>query len=742
MTAMMKTPDMKNVEHLRQAEEKDVVKVFCRIRSPQDENYTSCLRILSDKEVSLISHNAASSRAGPKELHCTFRQVFKGDDSQQTVFKQVALPLIKNLFSGRNGLLFAYGITGSGKTYTMTGDSQDSGIIPRSLDVIFNNITHLQADKYIFKPDKMNGFEIQSDRDASKDRHRELQTYLKSARSQKTPKKKDDIDEFKNIPEYIQLEDVDEDNSYAVFVSYIEIYKNTVYDLLDSNINDAGRSRNLQAKIVREDSAHNMYVHGVVEVEVKSSKEACEVLYSGMRRKRVAVTLLNSGSSRGHAVFTIRLVQAPLDRYGEFPIHDKQIIHVSQLCLVDLAGSERSNRTKNCGQRLMESGNINNSLMTLKSCLEILRENQLQGTKKLVPYRDSKLTYLLKNYFEGKSQIHALICVNPTADDFDETIHVMKFADVTKEVQVTQQVDSAKHNLNFPVGRRKDNQMHVEEFRKANQHIQERSTDEECSVDAAFPSLEMKEPGNNNLIPDLLNFLELRKTQYQSVKNNSESKEKEFSDRLKLLIEENILLLQESANLKDTYYHEKKKRINLELKLCRVDSRIQELQQTIKDQNEDIKATEQKLAEINMQINQQQLDTKVLTQKYKKKFLAEVEKGEREMKYMLHKQEAELKELAKETLKPLSKLKRILNNGSAFSSTSSSDSDLYQHGQGTVIRSISPISPRALSTVLKQSSSSSEELLKAETHRSPAQQQSLKSPKLLPQRGSTTNAVA
>lgn len=67
-------------------------------------------------------------------------------------------------------------------------------------------------------------------------------------------------------------------------------------------------------------------------------------------------------------------------------------------------------------------GNINNSLMTLKSCLEILRENQLQGTRKLVPYRDSKLTYLLKNYFEGKSQIHALICVNPTADDFDETI--------------------------------------------------------------------------------------------------------------------------------------------------------------------------------------------------------------------------------------------------------------------------------------------------------------------------------
>ncbi|XP_069673764.1 uncharacterized protein [Periplaneta americana] len=205
-------------------------------------------------------------------------------------------------------------------------------------------------------------------------------------------------------------------------------------------------------------------------------------------------------------------------------------------------------------------------------------------------------------------------------------------------------------------------------------------------------------------------------------------------------MEESTLILQESANLKDTYYHEKKKRINLELKLSRMDSRIQELQQTIQEQNEDIKATEQKLAEINMQINQQQLDTKVLTQKYKKKFLAEVEKGEREMKYMLHKQKAELKESAKETSKTLSKLKCILNNGSAFSSTSSSDSDLYQHGQGSVIRP-PYISPPALSTVLEQSSSS-EELLKAETHRSPAQQQSLKSPKLLPQRGSTTNAVA
>ena len=117
------------------------------------------------------------------------------------------------------------------------------------------------------------------------------------------------------------------------------------------------------------------------------------------------------------------------------------------MSLVDLAGSERTNRTKNTGQRLREAGtylssvntiivlcilkksnqlfhlgNINNSLMTLRSCLEILRENQIQGTSKMVPYRDSKLTHLFKNYFDGEGQVRMIVCVNPRAQDFDETI--------------------------------------------------------------------------------------------------------------------------------------------------------------------------------------------------------------------------------------------------------------------------------------------------------------------------------
>lgn len=180
--------------------------------------------------------------------------------------------------------------------------------------------------------------------------------------------------------------------------------------------------RTLQSKIIREDSVRNMYVHGVTEIEVKSFEEAIEVFQTGQKRKRMGHTILNAESSRSHSVFTIRLVQAPTDMNGENVLQGRNMINVSQLSLVDLAGSERTNRTKNSGQRLREAGNINNSLMTLRSCLEYLRENQLTGVKRKVPYRDSKITHLFKKYFEGEGQVNMIVCVNPRAEDCDETV--------------------------------------------------------------------------------------------------------------------------------------------------------------------------------------------------------------------------------------------------------------------------------------------------------------------------------
>ena len=186
-----------------------------------------------------------------------------------------------------------------------------------------------------------------------------------------------------NVQEFCKAEEVDEDSVYGVFVSYIEIYNNYIYDLLEEVPFDPIKPKPPQSKLLHEDKNHNMYVAGCTEVEVKSTEEAFEVFWRGQKKRRIANTHLNHESSHSHSVFNIKLVQAPLDADGDNVLHEKEQITISQLSLVDLAGSERTNQTKAEGNRLHEGGNINQSLMTLRTCMEVLRENQTYGTNKV-----------------------------------------------------------------------------------------------------------------------------------------------------------------------------------------------------------------------------------------------------------------------------------------------------------------------------------------------------------------------
>lgn len=295
----------------------------------------------------------------------------------------------------------------------MTGQQDNRGIMPRCLESLFKTITDYQTKKFVFKPDRMNGFEILSEEDALLERQAEM-----NARFGKNRRRKESDPEIASqaSADASILNGIDEDNMYAVFITYVEVYNNSVYDLLE----DGPIQKTLQTKIIRGDEKANMYVHGVTEVEVKSVSEAIEAYHMGQKRKRTGHTVLNAESSRSHSVFTIRLVQAPTDSRGEQLIQDRHKITISQLSLVDLAGSERTNRTHNTGQRLREAGSINNSLMTLRTCLETLRENQLTGAANKVPYRNTKVTHLFKNYFEGEGQVRMIVCINPRTDDFDE----------------------------------------------------------------------------------------------------------------------------------------------------------------------------------------------------------------------------------------------------------------------------------------------------------------------------------
>lgn len=420
---------------------KDPVQVYCRLRPLKNLTDLAAVRRYSDTTIQLY-HPLGNK----PEAYYNFKFVFPEDSTQKDVFEEIAYPLVQDLLNGKDGLLFTYGITSSGKTYTLTGNCLNPGILPRTLDVIFNTIDQRQARKFTFKPDGLNHFEIKSPADALIDLQCEKQTKLRqmnfAARTPTRRNKNNQNDEYKDW-ETRQKDDStcelpeDNNNQFAVFVSYVEIYNNYIYDLLDDTVIDQMKLKHAQpqSKLLREDMRKKVFVLNGVEIEVKSADEATELFIKGIKRRRIAHTALNAESSRSHSVFNIKIVQAPVGADGEV-VQESKFMTVSQLSLVDLAGSERVGRTKNTGERLKEANSINNSLMVLRNCIDALRENQRSNQSKLVPYRDSKLTQLFKSYFEGQGSIKMTICVNPSADDFDETVHVMKFAEATQEVMV------------------------------------------------------------------------------------------------------------------------------------------------------------------------------------------------------------------------------------------------------------------------------------------------------------------
>eukprot|EP00057_Strongylocentrotus_purpuratus_P020465 XP_011674939.1 PREDICTED: kinesin-like protein KIF23 [Strongylocentrotus purpuratus] len=504
------------------------VEVYCRLR-PVQEDDELCIEVINTNTIQLKP---------PEVLRDTilflyhlvflqlqtqhfFKFVFSEEYSQKAIYDSIALPLVEDLLHGKNSLLFMYGVTGSGKTYTMQGTPTDGGVLPRCLDVLFNSLGDLQARKYVFKPDRVNGMDVQTEADAMLERQKkELMPPPVAPRTPRTPRapvtprtpstprrpKKafPDLDNFVRVPDPTCLSTIDEDNNYAIFVSYVEIYNNQIFDLLEEQPYSL-HSKGLTPRNLREDHIHNMYVAMCTEVEVKTTEDAYKVFLKGQAKRKVAHTQLNTESSRSHSVFNIRLVQAPLDSLGQEVIQDKDQIAISQLSLVDLAGSERTHRTNNTGDRLKEAGSINASLMTLRTCIETLRENQTEGSNKMVPYRTSKLTHLFKNYFDGEGKVRMVVNVNPSAKDFDETTHVMRFAEITQEVQVARPTE-IRFDIGLTPGRRKAN----EEYKKL---LEENGYDMPppppplLTLGPPFPLLQLSDPCDEETLPHLLAFL-------------------------------------------------------------------------------------------------------------------------------------------------------------------------------------------------------------------------------------------
>ncbi|XP_068814142.1 kinesin-like protein KIF23 isoform X8 [Struthio camelus] len=518
MKAAAKTPRRPVPKKPSNTSLKDPVGVYCRVRPLGRPDQECCIEVISETTVQIHPPDGYRVfRNGEyRETQYSFKEVFGTLVVQKKLFDVVAKPLVEDLIHGKNGLLFTYGVTGSGKTHTMTGSPGDGGLLPRCLDMIFNSIGPFQAKRFVFKLDDKNGVDVQCEVDALLERQKRDAMPVP-----KTPSGKRQIDpEFAdmiNVQDHCKVEEVDEDNVYSVFVSYIEIYNNYIYDLLEEAPFDPIKPKPPQSKTLREDQNHNMYVTGCTEVEVKSTEEAFEVFWRGQKKRRIANTQLNRESSRSHSVFIIKLAQAPLDADGDNVLQEKEQITLSQLSLVDLAGSERTNRTKAEGNRLREAGNINQSLMTLRTCIEVLRENQMYGTNKMVPYRDSKLTHLFKNYFDGEGKVRMIVCVNPKAEDYEESLQVMRFAEMTQEVEVARPVD--KPLCGLTPGRRFRNQAFREELSRKleirggpiNGETEEQSVSEMLLQSfPPLPSCELLDVNDDQTLPKLIEVLEKR----------------------------------------------------------------------------------------------------------------------------------------------------------------------------------------------------------------------------------------
>ncbi|XP_026175788.1 kinesin-like protein KIF23 isoform X7 [Mastacembelus armatus] len=501
--------------------EKDPVGVYCRIRPLGTEDEECCIEMISSSTIQLHAPDGlkANRNGEYKETQYSFKKVFGVNTTQIELFEDVGKLLIEDLIQCKNGLLFTYGVTGSGKTYTMTGSPGEGGLLPRSLDMLFNSIGPFQTKRFVFKPDDKNGMEIQSQVDALLERQKRDSQQSVSKIPSSRQKADPEIADMISSDDACKVENVDEDSCYSVFVSYIEIYNNYIYDLLEDAPFDPIRPKPPQSKILREDQNHNMYVAGCTEIEVKSTEEAFEVFWKGQKKRRIANTQLNRESSRSHSVFTLKLVQAPLDADGDHILQDKNQVNVSQLCLVDLAGSERTNRTRAEGSRLREAGNINQSLMTLRTCMEVLRENQMCGTNKMVPYRDSKVTHLFKNYFDGEGKVRMVVCVNPKADDYEETIQVMRFAEMTQEVEVPRPVD--RPICGVAAGRRHRNQAFRDElsrqleerggpFNAGNAVRDPAQLNHLIESLPAIPPCELVDPADDQMLPRLIEVLQRR----------------------------------------------------------------------------------------------------------------------------------------------------------------------------------------------------------------------------------------
>ncbi|KAI3753865.1 hypothetical protein L2E82_25929 [Cichorium intybus] len=329
------------------------IRVFCRVRPLLSDDGIDNVT----KTISFPTTTEALGRGIEVVQHgqthpFMFDKVFTPQSSQEEVFVEIS-QLVQSALDGYKVCIFAYGQTGSGKTHTMMGTPgsyDDKGLIPRSLEQIFEAREKLKEQGW----------------------------------------------------------------KYEMQVSMLEIYNETIRDLLSSNKYSSTDSGNKQQYAIKHDSNGNTSVADLTIVDVRSSKEVAFLLNRAAQSRSVGKTQMNEQSSRSHFVFTLRISG----------VNETMEQHVQGvLNLIDLAGSERLSKSGSTGDRLKETQAINKSLSSLTDVIFALAKKEEH-----VPYRNSKLTYLLQPCLGGDSKTLMVVNVSPAQSSVNESLCSLRFA--------------------------------------------------------------------------------------------------------------------------------------------------------------------------------------------------------------------------------------------------------------------------------------------------------------------------
>ena len=307
----------------------------------------------------------------------TFDRVFDASSDNRQVYEATTKRIVRDVVEGVNGAVFAYGQTSSGKTHTMQGSDDEPGVIPLAIEDVFTCVRE------------------------GRDTRRE----------------------------------------FLIRASYLEIYNETLVDLLDEDededeavVKDDEKKKKKKLSI-REDAERGTYVSGLREEIVTTPQEVMKLLELGSKRRRMGATRMNARSSRSHVIF--RMLVESRDGNDDDDSGNGGGVLMATLNLVDLAGSERQSKTGAEGARAVEGAHINKSLTTLGLVIHKLSEGEGEGSSKQskhIPYRDSKLTRILQPALGGNSKTSIICAMTSSTAHVDESHSTLRFASRAKRV--------------------------------------------------------------------------------------------------------------------------------------------------------------------------------------------------------------------------------------------------------------------------------------------------------------------